>query len=112
MEPTDAPHRVQLKRTRGWRMPPNTVKIDRSTRWGNPFSRQMLEARGDHGCRLCQVVTFEYSLTEHARTLIRESLAGKNVACWCALDQMCHGDILLAIANGHEPYLPSELAHG
>jgi hypothetical protein len=21
----------------GWRMPPNTVKVDRSTRWGNPF---------------------------------------------------------------------------
>jgi hypothetical protein len=31
------PHRVQLRRTKGWRMPPDTVKVDRSTIWGNPF---------------------------------------------------------------------------
>lgn len=35
---SEAPHRVQLKRTKGWRMPPNTVKVDRTTRWGNPFN--------------------------------------------------------------------------
>src|SRR5690606_7826441 len=29
--------RVQLSRRKGWRMPPNTVKVDRSTRWGNPY---------------------------------------------------------------------------
>lgn len=32
------PERIQLRRTKGWRMPPNTVKVDRSTRWGNPFN--------------------------------------------------------------------------
>jgi hypothetical protein len=32
-----APTRIQLRLTKGWRMPPNTVKVDRSTRWGNPF---------------------------------------------------------------------------
>lgn len=32
------PQRIQLKRTKGWKMPPNTVKVDRSTRWGNPFN--------------------------------------------------------------------------
>src|SRR6185437_10944534 len=31
------PTRVQLRRTKGWRLPPNTVKVDRSTPWGNPF---------------------------------------------------------------------------
>ncbi len=31
------PQRIQLKRTKGWKMPPNTVKVDRSTRWGNPW---------------------------------------------------------------------------
>jgi hypothetical protein len=30
---------------------------------------------------------------------IRAELAGKDLACWCALDQPCHVDILLAIAN-------------
>ena len=32
------PQRVQLKRSAGWKMPPNTVKVDRTTRWGNPFT--------------------------------------------------------------------------
>ncbi len=32
-----APQRIELKRTKGWRMPANTVKVDRSSRWGNPF---------------------------------------------------------------------------
>ena len=31
------PQRVQLSRAKGWRMPPNTVKVDRPTRYGNPF---------------------------------------------------------------------------
>ncbi len=31
------PHRVTLSRTRGWRLPPNTRMVSRSTRFGNPF---------------------------------------------------------------------------
>jgi hypothetical protein len=27
------------------------------------------------------------------------SLSGKDLACWCALDQPCHADALLALAN-------------
>lgn len=30
---------------------------------------------------------------------IQEALRGKNLACWCALDQPCHGSVLLEIAN-------------
>jgi hypothetical protein len=30
---------------------------------------------------------------------IREELRGKDLACWCALDQPCHADVLLEIAN-------------
>lgn len=31
---------------------------------------------------------------------IRDQLAGKDLACWCPLDQHCHADVLLEIANG------------
>ncbi|MDD5006684.1 MAG: DUF4326 domain-containing protein, partial [Candidatus Omnitrophica bacterium] len=31
------PYRVRLSREKGWRMPENTVKVDRSTHLGNPF---------------------------------------------------------------------------
>ena len=32
-----APKRVRLSRVRGWRMPEGAIKVDRSTRLGNPF---------------------------------------------------------------------------
>lgn len=28
------------------------------------------------------------------------ALAGKDLACWCPLDQPCHADVLLELANG------------
>ena len=31
------PIRIQRKRTKGWKMPPNTVYVGRPTKWGNPF---------------------------------------------------------------------------
>jgi len=34
-----------------------------------------------------------------ARDEINE-LRGKDLACWCPLDQPCHADVLLDIANG------------
>jgi hypothetical protein len=30
---------------------------------------------------------------------LRRDLAGRDLACWCPLDQPCHGDILLELAN-------------
>jgi len=29
----------------------------------------------------------------------REQLAGHDLACWCLLDQPCHADVLLEVAN-------------
>ena len=31
------PTRIQLRRTKGWRMPAGTVKVDRTTAFGNPW---------------------------------------------------------------------------
>lgn len=31
---------------------------------------------------------------------VRWHLAGRDLACWCPLDQPCHADVLLEIANG------------
>ena len=32
------PQRIQRRRTKGWRKPPNTVCIGRPGPWGNPFN--------------------------------------------------------------------------
>lgn len=101
------PHRVQLQRTKGWRMPPNTVKVDRSTRYGNPFRV------GDPGIADVRVSIerFERALrsgeltrgkpdSPFVRKHLRAALRGKNLACWCPLGGPCHADLLLEIANG------------
>ena len=33
----ESPVRVQRLRTKGYRLPPNTVYVGRGTKWGNPF---------------------------------------------------------------------------
>lgn len=40
-------------------------------------------------------------VAQHDELLARlNELAGKDLACWCPLDQPCHADVLLEIANG------------
>jgi hypothetical protein len=102
------PKRMQLSRAKGWRMPPNTVKVDRTTRWGNPFR--------DYPSRRAQAERFKASLVQaprpHPESYMGRvlddlhELRGKNLACWCPLDQPCHADVLLELANadsGEEP---------
>jgi hypothetical protein len=36
----------------------------------------------------------------HPAEIVRADLAGKDLACWCRLDQICHADALLRVANG------------
>jgi hypothetical protein len=40
-------------------------------------------------------------LRSHATTILARllDLRGKNLACWCRLDQPCHADVLLELAN-------------
>lgn len=122
------PRRIQLKRTKGWRMPPNTVKVDRSTRWGNPF-RPFARARVRVFDLLCihagrmdhaeanRFVEFEVGDLDECLILFRryaeanayhlsageidpfEKIRGKNLACWCPSWKPCHADILLELAN-------------
>jgi len=87
------PQRIQRKRTRGWRMPPATVYVGRPTRWGNPFTGPeavTLFQQRLHDERKLQPDRFEALLAP---------LRGKHLACWCPLDQPCHAEVLLALAN-------------
>lgn len=102
------PVRIQRRRVKGWRMPPDTVYVGRPSKWGNPFTVERALASGQCKCPMCRVVRFEYALSESGKKLIRDKLAGKDLACWCPLDRPCHADILLAIANGWpEPRMPT-----
>ena len=118
------PTRIQLSRARGFNLQSASqslnglpcVKVDRTTKWGNPF------ILGEHGTRAECVQLFELMLlsglicaskdngAEQAAYLEmarrdREQLRGKNLACWCPLTDShglkvpCHADILLDLAN-------------
>ncbi|MBP6252450.1 MAG: DUF4326 domain-containing protein [Rubrivivax sp.] len=89
--------RVQLSRRAGWRMPAGTVKVARPTKWGNPF------AVAGHG-RAHAVHLYRGWLTGMlaAGHLDPAELRGKSLACWCRLDQECHADVLLELANASE----------
>jgi len=99
------PKRIQRKRTKGWKMPPNTVYVGRPTKWGNPCKV------GDWtiGFRERQTAASAVEVfRKHARILenksAMEELRAKDLACWCPLDQPCHADVLLEIANrGEKP---------
>lgn len=115
------PKRSQLHRTKGWRIPAGVVKVDRSTRWGNPYvigepmdlacvrrwgfqlKHTEMQARDrDDAVKLFgALIAFDGA----ALDMIRRELAGKNLACWCPLTANCHADVLLRIANdgGIEP---------
>lgn len=103
------PVRVQLSRKKGWRMPENTVKVDRTTPWGNPFvvgrpggvySAKVMDRR--HAWQLYRSVAIT---NEHLIEAARRELRGKNLACWCPLPtgpyepDCCHAAVLLEIAN-------------
>lgn len=82
-------------------MPANTVKVDRSTRWGNPYQAgQDGDGSRQHLVRLFREYLDRPEQAQLVRD-IRAELSGKNLACWCPLDgKPCHADVLLKIANG------------
>lgn len=109
------PKRVQLQRVKGWRMPPNTRKVDRTTIFGNPFEAVRYgttDAVRSHRVWLTGVLTDEqiqgqypgivakHLIARRRRVLASLSqLRGMNLACWCSPARPCHADLLLKLAN-------------
>lgn len=116
------PVRVQLSRKKGWRMPENTVKVDRTTRFGNPFTpfgcaEAGYQGTADQLARRCVEAfrvwadtpywrnNWDGEESERARERLIEAIPGirgKNLACWCKPEMPCHADVLLELANTPE----------
>lgn len=103
------PVRVQLSRAKGWRIPSNTIKVDRTTPYGNVVAVGA-EARveGVDGRMYAVIVTPAIAVAIHRDIVTTKleqdpdhlsALRGKNLGCWCPLDQPCHADALLELAN-------------
>lgn len=114
------PTRIQLRRTKGWRLQETSqtlnglpaVKVTRPGKWGNPFvigkefCRNKMNPGGGQISNTVQ--DGEHAVALFKRFTAREvaiqiaayqELRGKNLACFCPLDQPCHADVLLELAN-------------
>jgi hypothetical protein len=88
------PHRIRLSRRKGWRMPTNTVRVSRPSPYGNYAGATRADFERDIA---------EMSNADRAFFMDRVGeLRGKNLACWCRLDQPCHADVLLELANAEK----------
>jgi hypothetical protein len=86
-------------------MPEGTVYVGRPSPWGNKW-----RIHDDLGRWLlwdAQTVVDLYRIdVEHMedfcggdREAFLAPLRGRDLACWCKLDQPCHADVLLELAN-------------
>lgn len=113
------PKRIQRKRTKGWRMPDGAVYVGRPSHWGNPYRIDRLSAHeyvalnpdgseipdswgGRNHAAKWAADAYRRGFTSGAwwPGFAIEELRGRDLACWCPLDQPCHADVLLEIANG------------
>ena len=110
------PKRIQRKRVKGWKTPPNTVYVGRPTKWGNPFKVGML-VEFDWFTVFDGVDKLHYITRNHKVTTPQEAvylfekycaprlkgiefhLNGKNLSCFCPIGEPCHADVLIRLAN-------------
>lgn len=101
------PERIQFKRRKGFRLPANTVRVLRPSYWGNEYKIGMVAFDGETE-KVIHLERRQNVIAAHERQLKRilerdpkylEPLRGKNLACFCRLDQECHADVLLKYAN-------------
>jgi Domain of unknown function (DUF4326) len=108
------PKRIQLRRTAGWRKPEGAIVVSRPSKWGNPyrirFANLVVDQRFGHEYSCAQgeargvaVRHFREDLVNWRLSFdlddVERELSGHDLACWCALDQPCHADVLLELAN-------------
>jgi hypothetical protein len=89
------PKRLQRSRRKGARLPPGTVVVTRPTKWGNPHP---LELGRREAVRRYRDDLLAGRLAIGVEEVKRE-LCGRDLACYCPLDEPCHADVLIEIAN-------------
>lgn len=104
------PKRIQRKRLKGWRTPTcgcgcggPARYVGRGSKWGNPW--RVEDGMSAKGCvwRYRDALNGELPFARvPGIDEARAELSGHDLACWWALDQPCHADVLLELANEQE----------
>lgn len=116
--------RIQRRREKDWRMPDGALYVGRPSKWGSPFvlgrtySREselwryierafptpvtgwdLFDALTIRG-RQFAVDAYAFWLPEMPHLMCSlDELRGRDLCCYCPLDQPCHADVLLELAN-------------
>lgn len=122
------PVRLQLSRAKGFSLQAlsiatnglTAVNCARPSKWGNPFKmagglemfarqaaidayrRLLTEPPSRLRHLILRITSGNNGRGEYAVSIMKRSLPelrDKNLACWCFLDQPCHCDVLLELAN-------------
>jgi hypothetical protein len=89
------PQRYRRSRQRGSHLPEGVVVVTRPTKWGNPHALDLGRAEAVRRYRE-DLVAGRLSV---AVDDVRCELRGRDLACYCPLDEPCHADVLLELAN-------------
>lgn len=89
------PKRYQRSRRKGARLPADVVVVTRPTKWGNP---NPLSLGREEAVRRYRDDLLAGRLAISVDDVKRE-LRGRDLACYCPLDQPCHAEVLLEFAN-------------
>ncbi len=69
------------------------TRVDRLSKWGNPFKITKKLSRED------SIAQYEsWILKQHSLLLQLPELKGKRLGCWCK-PKACHGDVLAKLAD-------------
>jgi hypothetical protein len=111
-------NRIQRRRTKGYKLPPNCICINRGTKWGNPFKvseyGQEKAIRLFRECLLNNAMVYFYfhealfsmettlKQFEHFKWISEHlhELEGHDLACFCPIEKPCHGDVYIELLNG------------
>ena len=83
-------------------MPDGAVYVGRPTKYGNPYRVGALDPLTGSRMTVSDTVRmYRWYLSSNDELCkeVKRELAGKDLVCWCALDQPCHADVLLELAN-------------
>jgi hypothetical protein len=89
------PRRFQRSRRKGAHLPADVVVVTRPTKWGNPHPLTLGRAEAVRRYR-ADLLAGRLQVTVDD---VRRELRGRNLACYCPLDEPCHADVLLEVAN-------------
>lgn len=87
-------------------MPPNTINVDRRTKYGNPFK---VGEPTPAGLPVATTEAAVWLFRQYAEGMLindphwLDDLRGKDVGCWCKPGACCHGDVLIELANRPKP---------